>query len=275
MQIKNHRLFYDDGRQVDFRETPNRSGRIEPRYLVMHYTAGTSAEGSIRWMQNPLAKASAHLVIGRDGSIVQMVPFNLKAWHAGISRWYDLSGLNSHSIGIELDNAGKLEFQGGEWHHPLGRVYPEEEVMIARHKFGEEEEGWHTYTEVQLETAIQVAATLMEKYEFEDVLGHEDISPDRKIDPGPAFPMGNFRSRVMGRRAEATPVYETTTALNIRTGPAVTFDRLPQAPLPEGTRVLVLDNFKNWRQVEVEGMLDGEAGIQGWVSASFLKKASD
>jgi N-acetylmuramoyl-L-alanine amidase len=73
MEIKNHRLV--DG---DQRETPNCGGIIEPKYLVFHFTAGSSAEGSVEWLCNPDATASAHIVVGRDGKITQLAPFNVK-----------------------------------------------------------------------------------------------------------------------------------------------------------------------------------------------------
>ena len=76
MKIVNHRLREDDGRALGFVVSPNKGGKIEHKYLVIHYTAGRSAESSVNWFANPEAKASAHLVIGRDGSVTQQVPFN-------------------------------------------------------------------------------------------------------------------------------------------------------------------------------------------------------
>ena len=87
MKIIDHRLCDDRGNPVRFEESPNASNGIQPEYCVLHYTAGASAESSVRWLCNPEAKASAHLVIGRDGSITQLVAFDRKAWHAGKSEW--------------------------------------------------------------------------------------------------------------------------------------------------------------------------------------------
>ncbi len=103
LSIKDDRLV---GSEVSFVETPNKGGDLSPRYLVFHYTAGRSATSSINWLTNPESKASAHLVLARDGTITQLAPFNIKTWHAGLSHWDGLSGLNSSSIGIEMDNAG-------------------------------------------------------------------------------------------------------------------------------------------------------------------------
>ena len=94
MKIQNHRLIADDGKPVSYVETPNKSGVMTPEFLIMHYTAGSSAEGSVAWMCNPAAKAAAHLVIGRDGSLTQLAAFNRVAWHAGKSVWAGRSGLN-------------------------------------------------------------------------------------------------------------------------------------------------------------------------------------
>lgn len=120
MRVRNHRLV-DEVHNIDFIASSNIGGRIEPRYLVIHYTAGTSAVGCIDWFSNPSSKASAHLVIARDGAITQMGPFNRLAQHAGKSEWGNPDGLNRHSIGIELDNAGQLMLGGGQWVSPVSR----------------------------------------------------------------------------------------------------------------------------------------------------------
>jgi N-acetylmuramoyl-L-alanine amidase len=190
-----------DGDAVTLAATANQSPGIRPLYLVMHYTAGLGLDGTIAWLCNPAAKASAHLVIGRDGRIVQMVAFNRRAWHAGLSRWGDIEGLNAYAIGIELDNAGRLQRRGdGAWVHPAsGRVVPAREVIEAQHKNEPRSTGWHAYTEAQLSAAEAVARVLHDRYGFIDVLGHDDIAPARKVDPGPAFPIASFTTKVMGR----------------------------------------------------------------------------
>jgi N-acetylmuramoyl-L-alanine amidase len=196
--IKGHRL-RRDGENVRFVSTPNQGGKVQPLYLIMHYTAGPTAEGAISWLASPAAKASAHLVIDRDGTVTQMVGFDRVAWHAGKSRWQDLEGMNSYSIGIELVNAGKLKKVGGKWVSWSGNVIADADVMEATHKNETSPAGWHTYPQAQIEVAIDVAVALNKSYRFLDVLGHEDVSPKNKVDPGPAFPVGSFESRVIGR----------------------------------------------------------------------------
>lgn len=208
MKIKNHRLYDDNDTPVNYVESPNRGGPFNPRFLVMHYTAGGSAAGAVSWLTSPTSKASAHLVIGRDGEVTQLIPFNRVAWHADPSSWQGLSGLNQHSIGIELDNAGKLQKdEQGNWHAWFNRVYPPEEVIVAKHKHQDQPAGWHTFTEKQLERAFEIALLLAKKYNLQSILGHEDVSPERKQDPGPAFPMATLQGRLLGRSENVDAPY--------------------------------------------------------------------
>lgn len=270
MQIKNHRLIHADATPVRFDTSPNLGGKLEPKYLVMHYTAGRDADGSIRTLCDPAAKASAHLVIGRDGAIAQLVPFNRVAWHAGKSQWLGLHGLNAHSIGIELDNAGRLERQGGRWLSWFRREYPDHDVFEATHKNETSPCGWHVFTEVQLETALAVARLLVRHYGLLDVLGHDDIAPGRKSDPGPAFPMASFRGAALGREADAEEILEATANLNIRVGPGIEHAKLMAESLPKGTR-LSLDRREGvWCLVDV---LDeaGQPTRTGWVHGGYVR----
>jgi len=274
MQIRNHRLLDDNRQQIPFTRSPNQSpGTITPRYLVMHYTAGRNMDSSVHWFENPDANASAHLVIGRDGDIVQMVAFNRKAWHAGRSHWEGISGLNAHSIGIELDNHGQLEPRPGGWGPWFDpeTTLASEECLEAAHRNGGGVVGWHQYTSVQLAVAMSVATALVAKYALVDVLGHEDIAPDRKTDPGPAFPMQRFRDHVIGRgeRDASGARWATVTVLNIRGGPGIGHDKLDASPLPEDTRCTVLDEHGDWRFVRAE---PPQGSVQGWVHGYYLRR---
>lgn len=270
MKIQDHRLILDDGSPAAFEETDKMSGQLEHRYLVMHYTAGSSAASAIRTLTDPAVKASAHLVIAGDGEITQLVPFDRVAWHAGVSSWQGLTRLNGHSIGIELDNAGPLTPQGDKWRAWFGRLYDRSEVFVARHKNEDRERGWHAYPEAQLEAAIAVSALLVQEYGLIDVVGHDDIAPGRKSDPGPAFPMESFRARVMGRQSDAPEHLETTVFLNIRQGPGTGHERLEASPLAPGTRLNLLERQGIWHLVEV---LDAERQpVQnGWVHGHYVR----
>jgi N-acetylmuramoyl-L-alanine amidase len=275
MRIRAHRLTRDDGHASAYVASPHAGDVIAPRFLVIHYTAGSSAAGTISWFQSPASRVSAHLVIARDGTVTQMVPFNREAWHAGQSRWGSLSGLNRHSIGIELDNAGRLIRSGGEWVSPLTRrSYPESEVTVAPHKHdppGCPPSGWHAYTSEQIEAALECGMALFKDYGLADVLGHDDIAPGRKRDPGPDFPLESVRARLMGRGDDHPERYRTTARLYVRCGAGPEFAALPGTPLPPGTEVEVLAKNGLWWQVDVMGEVNGVMDIVGWSHSKYLE----
>ncbi len=265
LRIENHRLV---GEGCSFQATPNTGGPLSARYLVMHYTAGRSLESSVTSLctQKPSGNASAHLVLGRDGRIVQLAPFNVVTWHAGISAWNGLTGLNSASIGIEMDNAGVLDKVGDHYQSWFGQSYPDSEVRVAAHRHGGPVRGWHAYTPVQIARAVELAELLVATYRLEDVIGHEDIAPGRKVDPGPAFPLASVRSHALGREDDTLPHrWVTATSLNIRSGPDAQAPAVAPA-LQQGTELLLLEAGSRWSRVEVAGPVD----LEGWVNNSFL-----
>jgi N-acetylmuramoyl-L-alanine amidase len=229
----------------------------------------------VAWFQNRESRVSAHLVIARDGTPTQLVPFNREAWHAGRSSWGSLSGLNRYSIGIELDNAGCLVRSGGKWVSPLTRrVYPENEVTVATHKNappGSQPCGWHAYTPEQIEATLACGLALVKQYALADVLGHEDIAPGRKSDPGPDFPMESIRARLQGRGDDHPEHYRTTGRLFVRSGAGPGFPPLPGTPVPLDTEVEVLAKQGLWWQVDVVGEVNGVMDIVGWCHSKYLK----
>ena len=274
MRVRQHRLVHDDGKALNYRPSPNHSGTSTPEYLVVHFTRGASAESSINWLTDRRARASAHLVIARDGTVTQLVPFNRKAWHAGRSRWADRERLNSWSIGIELDNHGDLIGGSGRWRTAWGRPVDDQDVVELPHKHDGKVRGWHDYSEQQLQVTAAVATALIGHYGLKDVVGHDDIAPGRKLDPGPAFPMESFRAAVLGRETDVPEVYQTTAALNIRSGPGTRHDKLPASPLPPGTRLDVLSSHGLWRKVDVLDTVGGEMDVVGWVHSRYIRLAS-
>ncbi len=272
MRIRNHRLGNDDGSAVRYEASRNVGGALTPEYLVIHYTAGSSLEGAVRTLTARGTRVSAHLVIGRDGTVVQLVPFNRVAWHAGRSRWEGRTGLNHYAIGIELDNVGWLSRQGNRWTSWFGRAYDEAEVIVAAHPHEGIERGWQTFPEAQITAVRDVATVLVDHYKLLDVIGHQDIAPGRKLDPGPVFPMASIRSAALGRAEDDLPHYSVITHLNIRTGPGIDHDRLPASPLPPGTRLTLLETAGAWGYVEV--LSDGDAPqLNGWVHRDYLRRA--
>lgn len=278
MRVKNHKLQGDDGRNVPYVQTPNGGKAIsggKPRFLVIHYTAGASLQSAVNWFKNPRAKASAHLNIGHDGSIIQMQPFNKVCWHAGKSSWKNVKGLNSHSVGIEIANWGKLEKSAsGGWLSWTNAQIPNEQVVLAEHRnHPGRVHGWQAYEESQFMATVEAAQALVEEYGIrpEDVVGHDDISPGRKVDPGPAFDMDKFRALVFGREEEdwedLTYKVRSNSGLNMRTGPGVHFDKIKT--LDDNAEVSVIEREGTWWMVsEVEG---GSANTTGYVHSRWLR----
>lgn len=160
------------------------------RFLIMHFTSGASANSSINFWKSPEAKgASAHFVIDRDGKLYQCRPCNVTCGHAGVSTWTHegrtFNGLNSCTIGIEFANAGDSSNLIAKW----SKLPP----LLAKHKNGGPRCNWERYTPEQIKTGKELANVLVQRYKLDAILGHDDIAPDRKVDPGPAFPMEEIR----------------------------------------------------------------------------------
>ncbi|MFN0300949.1 MAG: N-acetylmuramoyl-L-alanine amidase [Burkholderiales bacterium] len=193
-----HRL---QGATVTHASTVNHDGIIKPKFLVFHFTAITFAATVARFKDPTQGnRVSAHLLVGRDGRIVQFLDFNLRAWHAGQSTWNGITDINSHSIGIELENAGSVRMEDGRGIGEEGVIVPAEQVIEASHKHAKwTMTHWHQYSSAQLDACHDIAIILANTYAIEDIVGHDDIAPDRKQDPGPAFPLESVRSKALGR----------------------------------------------------------------------------
>jgi N-acetylmuramoyl-L-alanine amidase len=132
--------------------------------------------------------------------------------------------MNKYSIGIELVDVGKVIKSGNNWIFPVDKkAVQDSDVIIARHKNKKAVSGWQMYLEIQLQTAIEIGAALVKMYNLKDVVGHDDIAPHRKSDPGPAFQMGSFRSKIMGRKENSGVIYNTSNTINILSGSVTQF----------------------------------------------------
>ncbi len=156
------------------------------RFLIMHFTSGATAMSSINfWKTSEARGASAHFVIDRDGTLYQCRPCNVTCGHAGKSRWGKFENLNSCSIGVEHANAGDSTNLIKKW-----SVLP---PLRARHKNGGPVCDWEQYTVEQIKTSKELSKVLVKRYNLDNILGHDEIAPNRKVDPGPAFPLEEFR----------------------------------------------------------------------------------
>ena len=253
-------------------QSPNRGDRFaagQPDSIVIHFTAGASAESAIQTLCDPARQVSAHLVVARDGAISQLLPFDIVGWHAGRSSWQDRTSLNQYSIGIEVDNAGRLaETDGNRYLTWFGREYGAEEVVRAVHRNEAEPSCWQRFQPAQITVVEELCRLLIDEYGITSILGHEEIAPGRKDDPGPAFPLDEMRQRLLGAPAGTDPEAETgvVTAkrLNIRQGPA-TSEPAVAGHLKNGTPVRIVGRQAGWLNVKVE--------LEGWVSERYVDES--
>lgn len=142
--------------------SPNFGARLGvplPDMIVLHYTGMPEADGALEWLRAEESQVSSHYFIHENGDVIQLVPESKRAWHAGKSYWGGVVDINSRSIGIEIANAG----------HPGG--LPD-------------------FTSDQINSVVELCRDCGERYGIapERVLGHSDVAPIRKVDPGEKFP---------------------------------------------------------------------------------------
>jgi len=169
--------------------------------VLLHYTGMDSTPKAIEWLCDPRSKVSSHYVVTEDGGIVQLVPEERRAWHAGVSSWEGMNDVNSRSIGIEIGHPGHA---GG---------YPE-------------------FPDVQIAAVIALCRDLVARHRVrgDRVLGHSDVAPLRKWDPGEKFPWERLHRAGVGAWVEPAPDMPGPVIALSDTGPEV-------AELQAGLRV--------------------------------------
>jgi N-acetylmuramoyl-L-alanine amidase len=139
--------------------SPNFDERDQPVSIcVLHYTGMEDAASAIARLRDPEARVSCHYLVAEDGQVLRMVPEDKRAWHAGQSYWRGLHGVNAASIGIEIVNPG--------------------------HEFG-----YRPFPTEQMAALIPLLAGIVERHQIPraNVVGHSDVAPARKQDPGELF----------------------------------------------------------------------------------------
>lgn len=210
--------------------------------LVLHYTGMRTAEAAVERLCDPAAKVSAHYVVDEDGAILRLVAEERRAWHAGRGAWQGETDCNAASIGIEIVNPG--------------------------HEFG-----YRDFPEGQIDSVISLISDIRTRWTIPDVriIGHSDLAPERKQDPGERFPWKRLAS--VGHGLWFEPALERIEALGpslglgdeglgvivLRAG----LHRLGYALQPggnydEATRSTVEAFQRHWRPAQVDGVADGE-----------------
>lgn len=167
--------------------SPNYSDRPEHtdiNLLIMHYTGMPTAKEALGRMCDPEAQVSAHYMVDEDGTVYRLVPEEKRAWHAGISCWRGRAALNETSIGIEVVNPGH-------------------------------EHGYRAFPDVQMEAVLALSKNIVERHRIEprNVVGHSDIAPTRKEDPGELFDWKGLAWEGIGIWPEVTKVKNRTEML--------------------------------------------------------------
>lgn len=136
-----------------------RKGGQRPRFVILHYTGMPDAASARQRLCDPASKVSAHYLVGREGQVWQLVAEESRAWHAGVGAWQGETDLNSAAIGIELVN------RGHQW-------------------------GYQTFPEPQIVTLLTLLSDIRQRQAIAagNILGHSDVAPQRKEDPGEFFP---------------------------------------------------------------------------------------
>ena len=141
----------------------------EIKFIVFHYTGMKKETDAIKKLTSQGTKVSSHYLIKKNGEILTLVPDLYISWHAGVSFWKNFKSLNKHSLGIEISNPG--------------------------HEFK-----YNNFTQKQINSILKLSKFLIKKYKIKSkcILGHSDISPDRKKDPGEKFPWHYLSKRKIG-----------------------------------------------------------------------------
>lgn len=207
--------------------SPNWSERALPvSMVVLHYTGMRTAAEALERMCDSQAQVSAHYMIDEDGTVTQLVPEDKRAWHAGKSYWRGITDVNSASVGIELVNPGH------EW-------------------------GYRPFPDAQMEALIPLLAAIMRRHDISpaNVVGHSDVAPARKQDPGELFDwemLAGYGLALKTPRPRIQLLYDNPGAFYLA------LERFGY-DIADG-RAAVAAFQRRWRPRQIDGELDGEVG---------------
>lgn len=246
--------------RIIHRPSPNWNERrhgAPPDMVILHYTGMISAAAATERLCDPASRVSSHYLIDREGTIVAMVPEELRAWHAGVSSWHGDADINSRSIGIELDNRGHAH-------------------------------GYHDYPEVQMAALLGLLEGICSRHAIAPghLLAHSDVAPARKQDPGERFDWRLLAREGFGLWVPPEPIEGPDGLAQGDTGPQVRTLQRAFAGFGYGlestgvfdlsTRQVVEAFQRHWRQTLVDGRADASTmGTLRRVTAAIpIAKAS-
>jgi len=219
--------------------SPNFNARTAPPdMIVLHYTGMPTGEAALARLCDPEAKVSAHYLVEEDGRIFALAPEERRAWHAGVSFWRGETDINGASIGIEIVNPG--------------------------HEFG-----YRPFPAVQVAAVTELLGDIRARWTIPDarILGHSDVAPDRKEDPGELFPWKALAEAGHGLWAEPPPAPgaalvegdEGAGVFTLQAGlTRLGYDSAPSGAFDAATATIVRAFQRHWRPARVDGVADGE-----------------
>ena len=219
--------------------SPNFDARVRPPdMIVLHYTGMPTGEAALAKMCDPAAKVSAHYMVEEDGRIFSLVPEERRAWHAGKSFWKGETDINAVSVGIEIVNPG--------------------------HEFG-----YRAFSDAQIAALIDLIADIRSRWTIPDarILGHADVAPDRKEDPGELFPWKQLAEAGHGLWVESGAAPGAALAegeeglgvLALQAGlTRLGYDCAPSGKFDTSTTAIVRAFQRHWLQTRFDGVADGE-----------------
>jgi N-acetylmuramoyl-L-alanine amidase len=219
--------------------SPNFDARTRPPdIIVLHYTGMPTGEAALARLRDPAAKVSAHYLVEEDGRVFILVPEERRAWHAGKSFWKGETDINGLSIGIEIVNPG--------------------------HEFG-----YRAFPRAQITAVVELIADIRGRWTIPDarILGHSDVAPERKEDPGELFPWKRLAQAGHGLWAEPPPAPgpplaegdEGAGVFALQAGlTRLGYDSAPSGRYDSATASIVRAFQRHWRPRRVDGTADGE-----------------
>ena len=223
--------------------SPNFDARTAPpEILVLHYTGMRTGSEALDRLRDPQAKVSSHYMVEEDGRIFRLVPEERRAWHAGVSYWKGQRNINGVSIGVEIVNPG--------------------------HEFG-----YRPFPDAQIEAVIALCADIRSRWAVDDghIVGHSDVAPARKDDPGELFPWKRLAEHGHGLWVDAPaapgePLKRGDDGVGVFAMQAaftrLGYDLPPDGKFDEATEQVVTAFQRHWRQGRVDGIADGATRAQ-------------
>jgi len=228
--------------------------RAPPDMIVLHYTGMISGEAALARLTDPAAKVSAHYLVEEDGRVFSLVPEARRAWHAGVSYWRGERDINAASIGVEIVNPG--------------------------HEFG-----YRPFPDRQIDTVIALLNDIRSRWTIPDprILGHSDVAPGRKSDPGELFPWPRLTAEGHGLWVEPPAAPGAALAdgdeglgvLVLRGALARLGYECPPAGVYDGWMATIVRAFqRHWRQARCDGIADGETRARLMALLRLVESAS-